>query len=142
MRTIRIKTHRKTEFVEITGEVQDVVSQAGVKDGVCTLYCPHTTAGLMINERADPAVAHDIGSFLEEIVPKDRPWSHAEGNSPAHVKATLIGGSGQVIIEAGKLCLGTWQGIFLAEFDGPRERKIWLAIATSMESESTKSGNL
>jgi secondary thiamine-phosphate synthase enzyme len=84
----------------------------------------------MINERADPAVAHDIGSFLDELVPELRAWTHAEGNSPAHVKATLIGESVQIIIEEGKLCLGTWQGIFLAEFDGPRERKIWLRIAS------------
>ncbi len=84
----------------------------------------------MINERADPAVVHDIDSFLEELVPEHRAWTHAEGNSSAHVKATLIGGSIQILIEGGKFCLGTWQGIFLAEFDGPRERKIWLRIAS------------
>jgi len=107
-----------------------MVARLRVAEGLCTIYCPHTTAGLMINERADPAVVHDIGSFLEELVPEHRAWTHAEGNSPAHVKAALIGESVQIIIEGGKLCLGTWQGIFLAEFDGPRERKIWLRIAS------------
>ena len=130
MQTIRVTTHRKIEFVEITPAVEAVISRLGVGEGLCTLYCPHTTAGLMVNERADPAVVHDIGSFLEELVPERRAWTHVEGNSPAHVKATLIGGSVQIIIEEGKLCLGTWQGIFLAEFDGPRERKIWLRIAS------------
>ena len=130
MQTIRVTTHRKAEFIEITAAVEAVVSRFGVAEGLCTLYCPHTTAGLMINERADPAVAHDIGSFLDEFVPERRAWTHAEGNSPAHVKATLIGESVQIIIEGGKLCLGTWQGIFLAEFDGPRERNIWLRIAS------------
>lgn len=130
MQTIRVTTHRKTEFVEITPAVEAVVSRLGVTEGLCTLYCPHTTAGLMINERADPAVAYDIGSFLEELVPEHRVWTHAEGNSSAHVKAALIGGSIQILIEGGKPCLGTWQGIFLAEFDGPRERKIWLRIAS------------
>lgn len=128
MKTIRITTHRKTEFVEITNTVQDMLSHSGVRDGILFLHCPHTTAGLMINEQADPAVAHDIGSFLEELVPEHRAWTHAEGNAPAHVKAALIGAGLQVIIEDGKLCLGTWQGIFLAEFDGPRERKIQLAV--------------
>ncbi|MEA1871268.1 MAG: secondary thiamine-phosphate synthase enzyme YjbQ [Candidatus Bipolaricaulota bacterium] len=130
MQTIRVTTHRKTEFVEITPAVEAVVSRLGVAEGLCTLYCPHTTAGLMINERADPAVVHDIGSFLEEFVPERRAWTHAEGNSPAHVKAALIGESVQILIEGGKLRLGTWQGIFCAEFDGPRERKIWLRIAS------------
>jgi len=130
MQTIRVATHRKTEFVEITPAVEAVVSCLGVAEGLCTLYCPHTTVGLVINERADPAVARDISSFLEELVPESRAWTHVEGNSPAHVKAALIGGSVQIIIEGGKLCLGTWQGIFLAEFDGPRERKIWLRIAS------------
>jgi len=130
MQTIRVTTHRKTECVEITPAVEAVVSRLGVAEGLCTLYCPHTTAGLMINERADPAVVHDIDSFLEELVPERRAWTHAEGNSPAHVKAAFIGGSVQILIEGGKLCLGTWQGIFLAEFDGPRERKIWLRIAS------------
>ena len=130
MQTIRVTTHRKTEFVEITPAVEAVVSRLGVAEGLCTLYCPHTTAGLMINERADPAVVHDIDLFLEELVPERRAWTDAEGNSSANVKAAFIGGSVQILIEGGKLCLGMWQGVFLAEFDGPRERKIWLRVAS------------
>lgn len=133
MQTIQITTHCKTEFVEITGTVQDTLSRSGVEDGILFLLCPHTTAGLMINEQADPAVAHDISSFLEELVPERRAWTHAEGNSPAHVRAALIGASLQVPIEGGKLCLGTWQGLFFTEFDGPRKREIWLTVGVTRD---------
>lgn len=130
MKEVSLTTHRRTEFLDITSLVQDTLARSDAREGICFIYCPHTTAGLMINERADPAVVHDIGSFLEECVPEGHPWTHAEGNSPAHVKAALIGGSVQVAFEKGKLLLGRWQGIFLAEFDGPRKRRIWLAIAS------------
>jgi len=128
MLELPVPTHRKTEFVEITSLVQRAVSESGVSDGLCFIYCPHTTAGLTINENADPSVAHDILTALDALAPQNRGWTHAEGNAPAHIKATLVGNSLQVAIEGGRLRLGTWQGIFLCEFDGPRHRKIWLKI--------------
>ena len=132
MEEISLATQRATEIVEITALVQDGVTRSGVREGVVLVYCPHTTAGILTNERADPAVAKDLLSFLSDLVPEERPWEHGEGNSPAHVKAALVGTSASVVIEAGRLCLGRWQGIFFAEFDGPRERQVWvrpLAIA-------------
>jgi len=130
MKEVSLITHRRTEFLDITSLIQDTLTRSDAREGICFICCPHTTAGLMINERADPAVVHDIGSFLGECVLEDHPLTHAEGNSPAHVKAALIGGSVQVAFEEGKLLSGRWQGIFLAEFDGPRKRRIWLAIAS------------
>jgi len=99
MKEVSLITHRRTEFLDITSLVQDALARTCAGEGICFIYCPHTTAGLMINERADPAVVHDIGSFLEECVLEDHPLTHAEGNSPAHVKAALIGGSVQVAFE-------------------------------------------
>ena len=99
MKEVSLTTHRRTEFLDITSLVQDALARTCAGEGICFIYCPHTTAGLMINERADPAVVHDIGSFLEECVLEDHPLTHAEGNSPAHVKAALIGGSVQVAFE-------------------------------------------
>jgi secondary thiamine-phosphate synthase enzyme len=128
MPSIRVNTHQKTEFIEVTDRVAQALRDGGEHGSACLVYCPHTTAGLFINERADPAVAHDIRGFLDDLVPRDRPFTHAEGNSPAHVKASLIGSSVLVPIVDGGLALGTWQGIFLAEFDGPRERLIQLRI--------------
>ena len=127
---IELATRRTTELVDITEVVQSQLSSGRRSNGICTIFCPHTTAGLLINERADPAVAHDILSFLEGLVPRNRAWTHAEGNSPAHVKATLVGSSLQVAFEDRKLALGTWQGIFFCEFDGPRQRRIWLRISS------------
>jgi len=120
MYEIAIATHHTSELLEITKKVQGVLDKTS----------PHTTAGLLINERADPAVAHDILAFLEEFVPRNRPWTHAEGNSPAHVKTALLGNSLQIAFEQGKLLLGRWQGIFFCEFDGPRNREIWLWIVS------------
>ncbi len=128
MPSIRVKTHRQTELLEVTDAVQQALREADATDGACLVYCPHTTAGLLINERADPAVAHDIQAALERLVPENGPWTHAEGNAPAHIKASLIGSSVLVPLAHGALQLGTWQGVFLAEFDGPRERVIQLRI--------------
>ena len=125
---ISLKTHRTCELLDITQRVQSVLDSAGAQEGICFVFCPHTTAGLLINEHADEAVGHDILSFLEELVPRDRQWTHAEGNAPAHVKATLVGNALQVVFEQGSLLLGTWQGIFFCEFDGPRQRKIWVRL--------------
>ncbi len=128
MEVITVRTNRQTEFVDITQEVAQVVEKARVKSGICFLYCPHTTGGIIINEGADPAVAEDIISVLNQVVPWKFNYRHLEGNSPAHVKASLTGPGTFVFIEEGRLKLGTWQRIFFAEYDGPRTRKLWLKI--------------
>ena len=126
LRELPLRTERETDFVDITSLIQREVSDAQVEEGICYVYCPHTTAGVTINERADPSVIQDIQACLNTLVPADTHWTHAEGNAPAHVKASIIGSSVQIFISQGKLLLGTWQGVFFCEFDGPRERKIWL----------------
>ncbi len=126
MKRIEIRTTERDEFVDITPLVREEVRRAGAEDGLCLVYCPHTTAGLTINEHADPAVAADILAALDRLIPGDGPWTHLEGNSPAHVKASLLGASVQIPIVDGDLALGTWQGVFLCEFDGPRTRTVWL----------------
>ena len=129
--TISIKTSNHEQFVDITMQVQQAITEIGATDGICTVFSPHTTAGLTINEHADPDVARDILSFLRDAVQEDGAWTHAEGNSPAHVKASLLGSSVTVIVERGRLHLGTWQGIFFCEFDGPRARRVWLTFTPS-----------
>jgi secondary thiamine-phosphate synthase enzyme len=125
---INIKTSSRVEFRDITGEVRDVVGRSGVKSGVCYIFVPHTTAGVLINEHADPAVAEDIAAQLESLVPREKHYRHLEGNAPAHIKASLIGDSRTLFIEDGKLLLGTWQGIFFGEFDGPRNRNVMVKV--------------
>ena len=122
--TFSISTGTRMEFVDITGKVQKEVSMAGIHDGICHVYQPHTTAGLTINEGADPAVQDDIVAVLKKIIPFDHPYRHMEGNSPSHIMASLMGSSVTVFIENGRLVLGTWQKIFFCEFDGPRSRKV------------------
>jgi secondary thiamine-phosphate synthase enzyme len=128
---LEVTTHAKGELAEITALVRRAVSAAGVGDGLVVVYCPHTTAGVTIQENADPDVRRDFLLALENAVP-ERPvhgtYRHAEGNSAAHVKASLVGSSATVIVDAGVLVLGTWQGIFLCEFDGPRKRTILLKV--------------
>jgi len=126
MHVIRIRTERRTQWVDITAQVRDAVASRGVKDGVVTVFVPHTTAGVTINEGADPDVMADVERALERLVPWSGPWRHSEGNSAAHVKATLVGSSVQVIVEEGRLRLGVWQVIYLCEFDGPRTREVWI----------------
>ncbi len=124
-----IATHRRTEFVDITDRIRQAVQQSGVASGLCTIFCPHTTAGVTIQEHADPDVAHDILLWLNAHVPQQmRGFRHGEGNSDAHIKSALIGSSVTIIIEDGRIALGTWQGIFLCEFDGPRRRNVWIQI--------------
>lgn len=124
---ISISTGRRNELVDITGKVKTLLSEEGVRDGVCTVFIPHTTASVTINENADPDVADDMAGFLEkEISPSSYSFRHSEGNSDAHIKSSLIGSSVTIIIHSGRLLLGTWQGIYFAEFDGPRQRKIWV----------------
>ncbi len=126
---IRVGSRSRTEMVDITAEVQDMVQKSRVRDGVCHIFALHTTAGITINEGADPDVQRDIINFLNKMVPVSYPFSHAEGNSDAHVKSTLVGVSETVIIKEGKLLLGTWQAIYFCEFDGPRSgRKVAVRI--------------
>ena len=126
METITVKTNRQTELVDITEEVSRLVK--GVNSGICFLYCPHTTAGIVINEGADPAVAEDILAVLNQVIPWKFAYKHLEGNSPAHIKASLTGPGTFVFVEEGRLRLGTWQRIFFAEYDGPRTRKVYVKI--------------
>jgi secondary thiamine-phosphate synthase enzyme len=130
LKTISVKTSAQTEMVDVTGQVQKELSKSGVEEGRLTLYVPHTTAGITINEGADPAVKADILMVLNQIVPWKANYQHMEGNSPAHVKASLMGSAETVIIAGGRLVLGTWQKIFFCEFDGPRNRKLHLQIAS------------
>jgi secondary thiamine-phosphate synthase enzyme len=124
--TLSVKTSSRTEFVDITAEVQKIVAESGVQSGLCMVYVPHTTAAVTINESADPSVKRDVLMILNRIVPWEAEYRHLEGNSPAHVKSTLVGASELVMVENGLLLLGTWQGIFFCEFDGPRTRKVHL----------------
>lgn len=124
-----VSTSSRMEFVDITAIIEKEVKQSGINDGVCYLYNPHTTAGLTINEGADPAVQDDIIAALRKIVPMDHPFKHMEGNSPAHIMASMMGSSVTVFVEDSRLVLGTWQRIFFCEFDGPRTRKVlWKVI--------------
>jgi len=125
-----VKTQRTEELVDLTDRLQQVVRQSGVQQGVCCVFVPHTTAGVTINEHADPDVVIDLLSALREMVPADRPWRHGEGNSPAHVKASLMGADQRVWIQDGTLDLGTWQGVFFCEFDGPRTRRVRVRISS------------
>jgi len=124
MRTIEVKTQAREELLDITARVREELVSSGIKDGICHVFVPHTTAAVTINENADPSVKEDILMALRKIVPDSLSYRHSEGNSPAHVKACLIGSSIKVIIDEGQLALGTWQGIFFCEFDGPRSRSV------------------
>lgn len=124
--SVNVKTGTRNEMVDITSLVQKEVSKSGVSDGVCTVYVPHTTAGITINEGADPDVCHDILTKLNEMVPTHAGYRHTEGNADSHIKASLMGSSVTVIVENGRLVLGTWQKIFFCEFDGPRSRKVYV----------------
>jgi secondary thiamine-phosphate synthase enzyme len=125
---INVKTNKRVEMIDITSSIQKEVSRSGIKEGVCVVYVPHTTAGITINEGADPSVCHDIVTKLSDLVPSDAGYSHIEGNSDSHIKASLMGSSVSVILEDGRLVLGTWQRIFFCEFDGPRSRKVLIKI--------------
>jgi secondary thiamine-phosphate synthase enzyme len=128
MEKFNIKTNKKEEFIDITAEVQSAVKKSKIDNGICYIYVPHTTCGLTINENADPSVRVDIISKLKDIVPDNGFYRHTEGNSPAHIKSSLMGHSINVLVEDNHLSLGTWQGIFLCEFDGPRTREVWVKI--------------
>ncbi len=121
---INVKSKTRNEFIDITETVQEVIKEAGIKDGICCLYVPHTTAAITINEGADPSVQRDIINVLSRLIPHDMNYAHREGNADAHIKSTIVGSAVNVIIEDGKLMLGTWQAIFFCEFDGPRHRRV------------------
>lgn len=123
-----LRTNSPEVLVDITGRVEEAVREAGVEAGLCVVAVPHTTAGITINENADPAVRRDLLMALSRVVPDSLPYTHGEGNSPAHVKASLVGSSAVIPIADGRLRLGTWQGIFLCEFDGPRERRVLVKV--------------
>lgn len=127
-RTLTISTGTRADLVDLTAQIQDVVRESGISEGTCILYIPHTTAGITINEGADPDVKRDILAHLEKLVPRRDGYRHVEGNADAHIKASLMGCSGVVLIQGGRLALGTWQAIYLAEFDGPRTRKVLLNL--------------
>ncbi len=128
-KTFGISTHRRCEMLDISGHVQKIVEQSGIDAGEVTIYCPHTTAAITLNENADPAVLHDILLTLDELFPQNRHgYRHSEGNSDAHCKSSLIGCSEQVLLKDGTLQLGTWQGIYFCEFDGPRSRKVVVQV--------------
>ncbi len=128
MKSFHVVTRRRTELVAITSEAARIVRESGVRSGVCVVFVPHTTAGITINENADPDVVRDMDAALEQVVPWRANYAHAEGNAAAHVKASLMGSSVTVPVEEGRLVLGTWQGIYFCEFDGPRERQVYVQI--------------
>jgi len=125
---LSVKTNAQTEMIDVTALVQKQVSESGISDGLCVVFVPHTTAAVTINESADPAVKLDILMILNKIVPWKEAYRHLEGNSPAHLKTSIIGSSETIMVANGRLVLGTWQGIFFCEFDGPRTRKLDIRI--------------
>lgn len=126
MKKLTVSTRQRTEFANISVDVQQAATEAGIEDGLITVFVPHTTAGITINENADPDVMEDVAGTLDRIVPWNAGYAHSEGNAAAHVKASIMGSSVRVPVEDGRLCLGTWQGIYFCEFDGPRKREAWI----------------
>ncbi|KPJ58911.1 MAG: hypothetical protein AMS15_07410 [Planctomycetes bacterium DG_23] len=125
---LSIKTSRRNEVVDITDEVQKIVERTKSSEGICVVFVPHTTAAVTINENADPSVRRDILAHLGKLVPESGPYTHREGNSDAHIKAAVLGPSVTLLVEGGRLVLGTWQGIYFCEFDGPRQRGVWVQL--------------
>lgn len=123
-----VQTSCRVEFLDITGHVQRCIQESGIKDGICIVYVPHTTAGITVNENADPSVRADIIKELNKVIPFEDGYSHLEGNAAAHIKASLVGASETFIVRDGRLVLGTWQGIYFCEFDGPRRRRVYLKV--------------
>jgi secondary thiamine-phosphate synthase enzyme len=138
--TLEFQTRKPQELVDLTSAVQEWIRSTNAQEGTLSLFCPHTTAGLLINENSDPAVRQDLLDQLERMIPVRGPYRHGEGNSAAHIKSALIGTTLTVFLHEGRLELGTWQGIFFAEFDGPRARQIWLRIEAEDASKSTSGG--
>lgn len=133
MLSFNIHTSRRVEFIDITGKVQQALSDAGMQSGLCHVFVSHTTAGVTINENADPDVVRDIVTTLERLVPERGDYRHGEGNSDAHIKASMMGFSQSIPVENGKLALGTWQGVYFCEFDGPRTRQMQITLLPAGE---------
>lgn len=131
--TLSVKTRSRSQMVDITASVQKMVSETGMSNGLCVVYVPHTTSGITINEGADPAVCADIIGKLNQLVPPDDGYAHMEGNSDSHIKSSLIGSSVTILVENGRLVLGTWQKVFYCEFDGPRSRKVYVKLMSDGE---------
>jgi secondary thiamine-phosphate synthase enzyme len=131
MEKISIKTNRRIELIDITQKVQAIVTKSKVQEGICFIFCPHTTAGLTINENADPSVRSDIINTLNNLIPENAGYSHSEGNADSHVKSSLLGASLNIFVEGSELALGTWQGVYFCEGDGPRSREVWVKIVHS-----------
>ena len=127
-RAIEIQTHLSDEFVDITDEVRQAVQRSGVQSGMVLVYCPHTTAGVTVQENTDPALKEDLFAAFEALVPRDRPWKHGEGNAHAHARAVLVGSSCTLPVESGRIHLGRWQAIYFVEFDGPRRRTVQVKV--------------
>jgi len=128
IKQLRVKTTARTELVDITQGVQRLVTESGIRSGVCYVFVPHTTSGITINENTDPNVGRDILKELNQVIPFDDNYGHAEGNSAAHIKSTIVGMSKSVMVDEGRLALGTWQAIFFCEFDGPRDRRVLVKV--------------
>jgi secondary thiamine-phosphate synthase enzyme len=128
LQTLTVRTSSRNEFLDLTREIQAAVLESGVREGLCHLFVPHTTAALTINENADPSVKSDILMVLNKIISDQEPYRHLEGNSPAHIKASLLGPQLTLMVSSGRLVLGTWQGIYFCEFDGPRTRRLHLKV--------------
>ena len=128
IKRLEVQTSSRTQLIDITSQVKAFLRSVAISSGIIVVYVPHTTCGITINENADPSVKEDISAFLSSIIPFEGPYSHAEGNSDAHIKASITGSSVTIIVESGALILGTWQGIFLAEYDGPRKRSILIKV--------------
>ena len=128
LETLSVHTNHRTELLDLTTQVQEVVKKSGVNEGLCHVFVPHTTAAVTINESADPAVKADILMVLNKVISEKEPYRHMEGNSPAHVKASIIGPQLTVLVSQGRLVLGTWQGVFFCEFDGPRSRRLHVKV--------------
>jgi secondary thiamine-phosphate synthase enzyme len=141
VRYINIKSRTRTELIDITEKVQEALKEAGIDSGICCLFVPHTTAAVTINEGADPSVQRDIQTLLSKLIPFEGDYQHREGNSSAHIKATLTGISQHVLIDEGRLVLGTWQSIFFCEFDGPRHRRIALKFMSDPKRAGSKAGS-
>lgn len=128
LRYINVRSSQRSEFIDITEKINDVIKEAGILSGICYVYIPHTTAAVTINEGADPSVHRDIQNALTRLVPQEMNYSHREGNADAHIKSSIIGTSQLVIIDEGRLVLGTWQAVYFCEFDGPRHRRVTLKL--------------
>ena len=128
MQKISVRTSKRTELIDITGQIQDIVIKSNIQEGTCLVFCPHTTAGLTINENADPSVRKDITNTLNKLVPENAGYAHSEGNADSHIKSSLFGSSLTIFVRDGQLAFGTWQGIYFCENDGPRSREIWVKL--------------